>query len=269
MRWPCKCANTCTHPGLVDLCQPCTDPNGCDGFSPLSPYRTPVGYHIRDLTCGLNDPNGPVYDPKHGMYHLFYQDHLGVGGGISWGHVASRDLKKWVALPVALWNDHVYDSVAIYSGSATVVDGEVVLIYPGLCNRQTACADADGTWSGPPPGKCNVTAGNQCLTGRNLVLAKPADPSDPFLTRWAKPHGPIVNASEGCGGHCNASAPGDRGKDPSSAWRNPSGEWQLVTGGQPYLYGSMDFKVHGGACARPRPASKQTAYPAPSPGGAL
>lgn len=99
-----------------------------------------MGFHIRDLTCGLNDPNGPVYDPKHGVYHLFYQvygcvfaalrvaalnhhstesghlmatpptlqDHLGTGGngGTSWGHVASRDLKKWTHLPVALWNDH-------------------------------------------------------------------------------------------------------------------------------------------------------------------
>ena len=22
-----------------------------------------------------------------GVYHLFYQDHLGIGGGITWGHV--------------------------------------------------------------------------------------------------------------------------------------------------------------------------------------
>ena len=78
------------------------------GFAELVPWGQPVGYHIRDLTCGLNDPNGPVYDPKHGVYHLFYQDHLGTGGngGTSWGHVASRDLRKWTRLPVALWNDH-------------------------------------------------------------------------------------------------------------------------------------------------------------------
>jgi hypothetical protein len=50
-----------------------TDPHG---FSPLGPWGKPVGFHIRDLTCGLNDPNGPVYDPIHKVYHLFYQ----VGG---------------------------------------------------------------------------------------------------------------------------------------------------------------------------------------------
>ena len=33
------------------------------------------------------------YDPQHGVYHLFYQDHLGIpGGNVVWGHVASRDL---------------------------------------------------------------------------------------------------------------------------------------------------------------------------------
>ena len=39
--------------------------------------------------------------------------------------MASRDLKKWVHLPVALWNDRIFDSSAIFSGSATVVDGKV------------------------------------------------------------------------------------------------------------------------------------------------
>ena len=60
-------------------------------------------------------------------------------------------------------------------------------------------------------------------------------------TNWTK-RGPIINGSFGCGGHCNATAPGDRGKDPSAAWQNPSGEWQFVTGDVPIVYGSMDFK---------------------------
>ena len=53
---------------------------------------------------------------------------------------------------------------------------------------------------------------------------------------------PIINASKGCAGHCNASV-GDNGKDPSTAWQNPSGEWQMVTGGAPIVFGSMDFKT--------------------------
>ena len=69
--------------------------------------RSGAQYHIRDATCGVNDPNGPIYDPRHKMYHLFYQDHLGIPGGegVVWGHVASRDLIHWARLPVALWND--------------------------------------------------------------------------------------------------------------------------------------------------------------------
>lgn len=120
---------------------------------------------------------------------------------------------------------------------------QIVLVYPGLCNAQEACTADGGQWSGPDAGHrhpwCNITS--QCVDGRNLALAVPTDPTDPFLTSWTK-LGPIINGSQGCAGNCNASAPGDRGKDPSSAWRNPSGEWQLVTGGSPYLYGSMDFK---------------------------
>ena len=34
-------------------------------------------FHVMDLSCAENDPNGPFYDPKHGVYHLFHQDALG------------------------------------------------------------------------------------------------------------------------------------------------------------------------------------------------
>jgi sucrose-6-phosphate hydrolase SacC (GH32 family) len=70
----------------------------------------------------FQDPNGPVYDAKHGIFHLFFQDHLampsfnGSGAGPVYGHAASKDLAHWARLPVAIWNDHRYDSVAIYTG---------------------------------------------------------------------------------------------------------------------------------------------------------
>ena len=49
----------------------CTrDDDGCDAFALLAPWKATFGYHIRDLTCGLNDPNGPVFDARHGVYHL-------------------------------------------------------------------------------------------------------------------------------------------------------------------------------------------------------
>jgi sucrose-6-phosphate hydrolase SacC (GH32 family) len=54
-------------------------------------------FHVRDRSCAINDPNFPFYDARHGMYHLFYQDHLaeaqgGLGAGPVIGHAVSRDL---------------------------------------------------------------------------------------------------------------------------------------------------------------------------------
>ena len=135
-----------------------------------------------------------------------------------------------------------YDNSDIFSGSATVVNGTVTLVYPGLCNQQLTCEQDGGGWNAPDSAHskpwCNITS--QCVDGRNLVSAVPAEPDDPLAINWTKTV--IVNGSFGCGGHCNASAPGDRGKDTSTAWQNPSGEWQFVTGDTPIIYGSMDFK---------------------------
>jgi hypothetical protein len=123
------------------------------------------------------------------------------------------------------------------------VNGTVTLVYSGLCNQQLTCEQDGGSWNAPDSahGKpwCNITS--QCVDGRNLISAVPADPEDPLLISWTK--SVIVNGSFGCGGNCNASAPGDRGKDASTAWQNPSGEWQFVTGDTPIVYGSMDFKT--------------------------
>ena len=54
-------------------------------------------FHLSDLTCAINDPNGPFYDEVHGVYHNFYQDHLaepqpqmGPGRGPDWGHWVSK-----------------------------------------------------------------------------------------------------------------------------------------------------------------------------------
>ena len=43
-------------------------------------HGTPWGpsapqFHFHDASCGNNDPNAPLFDPNHRLYHLFYQDH--------------------------------------------------------------------------------------------------------------------------------------------------------------------------------------------------
>eukprot|EP00729_Bicosta_minor_P024106 gene24106-31348_t len=121
-------------------------------------------FHVKDASCGENDPNGPSYDPVHGVYHLHYQNHVGLHGGRTYGHAVSKDMTKWAHMPDSIWNDQPYDASAIYTGSATVVNGTVVQVYPGLCNPKD-------------PG---------CPGGTNLCIAMAADPADPLATNWTK-----------------------------------------------------------------------------------
>lgn len=185
--------------GRQGACGPGFERCSVRGFGSAAPQ-----YHVMDASCFENDPNSPVYDPVHKLYHLFYQKHAG-GGMPVYGHVVSRDLTHWARLPVAIWNDRPYDSLSIYTGSATVVDGKVVQVYPGVCQ--------------PTRAGCSKT-------GYTLNVALPADETDPFLRNWTKPdYNPIVLEAE---------------RDPTTAWRERSGEWRMVEfSGQ--MYGSVDF----------------------------
>lgn len=220
-------------------CVNCTDdPNGpIVPCGPLhqkcvaAPDKPTYKFHLADPTCDINDPNGPMYDPVHGMYHNFYQIHIaedqnGAGDGPDWGHWVSRDFIHWAQLPVAIWNDHYYDNSAIYTGSTTIVNGKPVMMYPGKC-----------TGRGVPAGQpvCNGGQG-----GFTYVVVVPKNASDPFYTEWTKEgsidgktfSNPVVNHT---------------GDDPSTAWLSKDGEWRIIgnqgctpEGGNP-MYGSKDF----------------------------
>ena len=58
----------------------------------------------------MNDPNGPFYDEKQDIYHLFYQynPYDYHWGNMSWNHLVSEDLVTWRTLPVALYPDKSY-----------------------------------------------------------------------------------------------------------------------------------------------------------------
>jgi len=137
------------------------------------------------------------------MYHLMYQDHVceAPGGGPDIGHVVSRDFVHWAHLPVSVWNDKPYDEVAIFTGSATVVDGKPFLVYPGLCRK-------GGDFAG-------------CITGMNYAQAVPADASDPFYTNWTKDAAPGIKIA------ANPIVNGTS-DDPSTAWQTAYGEWRLI-----------------------------------------
>ncbi|KAL1518961.1 hypothetical protein AB1Y20_003231 [Prymnesium parvum] len=208
----------------------CTGPSG--GSGPClpgneycaAPFSNAPAFHLMDQHgCGENDPNGPVFDPVHGVIHHFYQIHLAAppGHGPDYGHFVSKDFLHWAPMPVAIWNgidasatpsrSTPYDNEAIFTGSAVVVDGAgphgargVVQIYPGLCNKDD--------WP-------------SCATGTLLAQAVPANyEADELLTNWTKPsYNPIVENTQ---------------RDPSSPWKTPSGEWRLRT---------YDSKFYGAA----------------------
>ena len=70
------------------------------------PSSSSPQYHIRDYSCGMNDPAAVVYDPVHAVYHDHWEDHLAIPGGqYVRGHAVSRDLVHWARMPVSLWND--------------------------------------------------------------------------------------------------------------------------------------------------------------------
>ena len=230
----------------------CVLPNGkmapCgpgNQMCPPGPFgRDTPQYHVRDLSCALNDPNGPVFDPEHGVYHLHYQNHVGCRAGRTYGHAVSRDFVHWAHMPVSIWNDRPYDERAIFTGSATVVDGKVVQVYPGLCHPERS---------------------DDCPGVTNLAIAVPADSSDPLQTNWTKDTfavNPIAN---------------DTKRDPSTAWRTPDGEWRMTTY-DTTVFGSMDFKkwyrigkqpgFKGGECPSFFPLPRTTPGAGSAPPGA-
>jgi sucrose-6-phosphate hydrolase SacC (GH32 family) len=183
--------------------------------------------------CGENDPNGPVYDPVHGVIHHFYQIHLAAipGHGPDYGHFVSKDFVNWAAMPVAIWNGldnsvepwkvTKYDNEAIFTGSAVLVDGAapdgkgkgIVNIYPGLCNKND--------WP-------------SCETGTLLAQAVPADyANDELLEKWEKPsYNPIMENTQ---------------RDPATPWKTQYGEYRLRT---------YDSNIYGTASAEDMLAGK-------------
>ena len=109
-------------------------------------------FHVKDASCGENDPNGPSYDPVHGVYHLHYQNHVGLHGGRTYGHAVSKDMTKWAHMPDSIWNDHSYDASAIYTGSATIVNGTVIQVWSPRPHHLT------------PPHTTHVSQGYTTLT---------------------------------------------------------------------------------------------------------
>ncbi|MBQ6946791.1 MAG: hypothetical protein IJN42_01990, partial [Clostridia bacterium] len=95
------------------------------------PYR--AQFHITPQINFMNDPNGMVYDPTDGYWHVHYQySPQNTMGQQSWAHVRSKDLVSWEQMPLSLQVD---DLGRIYSGSAislTEEEAKNPAIYDGI-----------------------------------------------------------------------------------------------------------------------------------------
>jgi sucrose-6-phosphate hydrolase SacC (GH32 family) len=193
-------------PNCGPYCRSCGGP----GHQACGPPLSGPQFHIRDQTCGTQDPNAPIYDPLHGVYHMFWQAHTArpcagdFKAAPSIGHAVSRDLVKWARVEVAIWNggQGTYDADAIYSCSATLVDGVPTIVYPGLCESSSWADGLCQTW----PGK-----------GTTMNIATPANRSDNPLSRgeWVKfGQNPVANRTTDA---------------PTTAWRTADGEYRLAT----------------------------------------
>ncbi|KAK1430847.1 hypothetical protein QVD17_13892 [Tagetes erecta] len=177
------------------------------------PYRT--GYHFQPPSNWMNDPNGPML--YKGVYHFFYQHNPDAAtfGTIIWGHAVSHDLVNWIHLDPAIYPTHEPDSNSCWSGSATILPGNIpAMLYTGSDSKSRQVQN----------------------------LAWPKNLSDPFLREWVKStKNPIITPPDGVKDDCF--------RDPSTAWRGPDNVWRIVVGGDrdnngmAFLYQSTDFET--------------------------
>ena len=114
-----------------------------------------------------------------------------------------------------------WDYTAVFSGSATIVDGiGAVILYPGLCvtRNESSCPNTAVTSS-----------------GISISIARPANASDPLIVEWTKTPYPVVNRTS---------------SDPSTAWRTAGVEYRFTLE-DTSVYVSDDFQTWRRATGEP------------------
>ncbi|CAL5014324.1 unnamed protein product [Urochloa decumbens] len=174
-----------------------------------------TAYHFQPAKNWQNDPNGPMY--FNGMYHFFYQYNphgaLWDIGNLSWGHSVSGDLVNWAALDTAIDPTAPFDINGCWSGSATILPGGApAILYTG------------------------IDANHEQVQN----VAFPKNPADPLLREWHKPsYNPVIPLP--------ADVPGDKFRDPSTAWLGRDGLWRITVSAEvngvasTLVYRSADF----------------------------
>lgn len=83
----------------------------------VEPYRP--SFHHTPAYGWMNDPNGMFYDPKTGLWHLYFQynPYGSMWQNMTWGHSESKDLLHWVYKGLAIVPN---DFGTIFSGSCVI-----------------------------------------------------------------------------------------------------------------------------------------------------
>ncbi|CAN1299729.1 Beta-fructofuranosidase, insoluble isoenzyme CWINV3 [Linum perenne] len=197
--WFCFCIPLLRGDESSDIIYPQSGDLECHVFNQQQhPHPHLPSFHFRPPKNWLNDPNGPMW--YKGVYHLFYQynpDGAQFSDRMVWAHSVSHDMINWVDLPLALIPTQQSDFKSCWSGSTTILPGNRPLIlYTGI--------DANG------------------IQVQNL--ASPQNMSDPFLEQWHKsPRNPVMTPPQG--------VPHDYFRDPTTAWQDPDGKWNVIVGG--------------------------------------
>ena len=161
-------------------------------------------FHLLPAANWMNDPNGPIY--WNGKYHMFFQynPHAAVWGDMHWYHSVSPDMVHWKHLPVAFApTPGGPDSEGVFTGTAVVRDGQVVVLYTAVRSvPEEQATIRDGAHS---------LLETQCL----------ATTTDPELKTWSKLPTPVL-ATPPPGMQVNGF------RDPSP-WRQGDG-WYMVLG---------------------------------------
>lgn len=171
-------------------------------ISPFSRWRP--SYHFIAPRNWMNDPCGPSFDPKTGLYHLFYEFNPkgSTWGNMSWMHATSTDLVTWkhVSDEPVIKPSTSFDGEGIFSGGvlAQGPNGEpdqMTAIYTAVsnlpihwtrkyhwgCEKLALIVSSDGgrTWS---------------HNEQSLILDSPPKDlegkviswRDPFIAAWPK-----------------------------------------------------------------------------------
>ncbi|MDR3378658.1 MAG: glycoside hydrolase family 32 protein [Verrucomicrobiae bacterium] len=146
-------------------------------------------FHVTSPAQWMNDPNGPIY--YRGYYHLFYQLHpfSDSDGPKYWGHVRSRDLVKWEALPIALAPSGDLGEAAIWSGCCTLNGlGQPMIFYTSIGVGKSAF-DQAAQWAavgGPDLIHWQKSPANPVLPEAVNGATKIYDWRDPFIFKAGK-----------------------------------------------------------------------------------